>query len=146
MKPITVYPALGPCDLQIRDAESTDRAFVASRWVSSYSPERAGRGQVWTRRDYREKWNRLVTILLERSRVSVAVSPRNPDAILGFCVTEGDTLHYCYVIPQFFRGGLARELISYNLGEYPFRILTSHVWPFVDPRFEYEPLTLIEGF
>lgn len=125
--------------LALREATSRDRSFVASRWVRSYSAARADVSKA----TYEQRWNDLVDLLLPRCRVTIACSANEPSALWGFAVTEGDVVHYVYVMREFWRAGVARALITEALGSYPESVRCTHRWPFRGERFRFDwfPLT-----
>jgi hypothetical protein len=111
-----------------------DRAYIATRWVTSYDTERAG----ISRDDYRARQARIVDHVLD-SRQTVAVvvcSESTPTALHAWAVASlAGPLHYAFCDPKLRRRGLAKAAITTALGSYPTRIDCTHSWPHRSGRF-----------
>lgn len=116
----------------------TDRAFVASTWVTSYKDVLANLAlpRAWT-----GAHARVVDKLLdgEFTRTWVAAPPKDDHTILGWCCASEDVLHYVYV-PKNLRGeGLAKALIAHAVQGSPDPLFVSHKWPFASRRYQFNP-------
>lgn len=138
-------------ELLLRPMKRLDRAFVASRWVHSYSHVRAGVEP----HEYQQGQWRLVDALLDRSTTIVACSPTVDDAVFGFATCEPamygpGIVHYAYVMPQLRGHGLALSMMTLALGarpervEYEQRVRCTHrpTRPSDRFRFDWYPLAI----
>ena len=97
-------------DVKLRELKDSDRAFVLNSWKESYrwAPEIR-----WVpNHAYFHEMNRRVEDLLKRGNVLVACNPVDDDHIVGWCCTEGSTLHYVYVKTPIRGEGYAMGLIK----------------------------------
>lgn len=85
---------------------------------------------------------RLVNRILDTARVVVLAS--GPTVHAWACGDEG-MLHYAYVPPELRERGMARELVTALLGDYPERVRVTHPWPFTSDRYQFVPHALLEA-
>lgn len=107
-----------------REMTARDRRFVVPTWVhgSAYDIPIARR------------W-RLVDRLLDSGRTRVIVLATNDITVHAWAAASDGVLHFAYVPPELRRKGMASKAIALALGEYPFDIRTSHLWPYDTERF-----------
>lgn len=94
----------------LRPAAESDRLYILNSWVKSYGD--SPWAQSMPKSVYRDGHSRLVEALYPRCRVLVACDPEVRDTILGWCATEGDTVHYCYTRAAVRRRGIAKKLLA----------------------------------
>lgn len=94
----------------VRDAVPDDGNFIRDAWRRSYAA--SPWASMFDRSLYHPVQRFIVERLLALSRVRVAHLPTDPDALFGFAVVEGPTLHYVYVKPPHRMMGVARELVG----------------------------------
>lgn len=114
--------------MKIRNATSTERSEAAHQWASSFSPharaiEGDGRKLVTigsiNRAMAPHLWRRAHQSLVQSmlyeigTRLDVLVHDAHPTEPLGWVVTEGESLHYVYVVPEARRAGLGRQLVEH---------------------------------
>lgn len=92
----------------LRTMAETDIPFIVDAWVESYRSSSRARE---AGRSYRRGQRALVRRILERAACVVACLEKDNDAIAGFAVTEGDTIHYVFVRDAFTRVGLATSML-----------------------------------
>lgn len=98
-------------DVDIRDFVEADRAFIMSNWLKSYG---RGRTASWSHLPVKRMQaghRPFAEALLERSRVRVLVRG-TPEAILGWCASEGGCLHFVYVRRRLRKTGLGSALVK----------------------------------
>lgn len=87
-----------------------ERNLVRSSWLRSYAASAFAR--IAGKRAYFSGQHDLVDDLLDRTRVAVACSPRDPTTIIGWaCVEPPNVVHYVWVQEDFRRNGVARALL-----------------------------------
>ena len=122
---------LGGVRLRLRLMEPLDRAYVATRWVTSFERPRDA-----TREDVRDMQGRLVDALLDsrKSRTIIVCSEDVPTTIHAWACAYLDqgVLHYAFVDPKLRGHKLARAAITAALDGYPDSIETTHPWPLVE--------------
>lgn len=111
--------------VSFRQMRESDRGFVVSGWLRSYSSGTgAMRAESMTR--YKPSQRAVIDAAIARGTCLVACSPDDDDALYGFAVATSDScagcgrcqgrgvcgeLHYVYVIQTRRRQGLARALL-----------------------------------
>jgi hypothetical protein len=130
--------------ITIREYDGTrrgERGFVISTWHRSYGHTRAG----VDRSVYGAEQGDLVERILDadHTRTVVACSGKNDDTLHAWaCGRPPALLHYAYVPPELRRDGLATRLIAHLLGGVREQIDATHQWPFLGPRFRFNPYPL----
>jgi GNAT superfamily N-acetyltransferase len=104
----------------------TDRLYVLNSLVKSYGESPFA--QSLPKSVYRAGHSRLAEHLIARSRVLIACDPSDTGTILGWCATEGDILHFCYVRSAVRRRGIAKKLLAPYLKT---RAIYSHSAPWL---------------
>lgn len=119
--------------MMVRKMMLHDRPYVVSTWgrSSSYRGMRA-----------RTRFKLIDRMMDTTSRV--------------VCLATGDTVHawaagslgvldYVYVPPELRGNGLARQVITELLGDYPDVIVSTHEWPRPSSRFRFTPHALMRS-
>jgi hypothetical protein len=95
----------------IRPASSSDEAFIMATWLRSFR-----HGSMFARRLTNDVFftnhHPIVTDILARSDTLVAHLEADPDVIIGYLVTEGQTLHFAYVKKLFRRMRVLTQLLD----------------------------------
>lgn len=104
-------------DSLLRDGTSEDVPFVLSSWLKSAADDVGGVAAAFTRKVFYAEHERLIReSVLPRSRVRVASSPAEPDAIRGWACFEetehGTHLHYVYVRFDWRGLGVGKQLVD----------------------------------
>lgn len=100
--------------VQIRAATEKDLGFIFNSWLKSYKS--SAYSKFITNPVYYDMHHKVVESILKRSKVFVAVDPKDTDRIFGYICTEisADThiVHYAYVKETFRKMGIFRLLIE----------------------------------
>lgn len=98
-------------DVTIRAGTPHDHNYVIQSWVRANQGTAAAKS---CHRVYYSEHHATVAALLRRPTVhlTVACLPDDPDALMGWAVTEPDTIHYVLVRAEARRQGIARQLLS----------------------------------
>lgn len=106
----------------IRDAVPADISFIYSSWLDCYKHD-SYLGKTTTNTIFFENYREIIDNILGRedSSVLVACSVEDETTIVGYSVTESDSiLHFAYVKEAFRELGIATDLlteaISYSVG------------------------------
>lgn len=141
-RPPVCHGAAVPDLITLRTARPSDMHFVIDSWVRSNrngSPE--GRA-VMSDDDYYSYTRDLVSRILARSKVTVAVLATSPDVLAGWICTEdtpiGEVLHYAVVKANFWRCGLLWQM----LGGRPKSLIISHRTGYFEPIFRSAGITV----
>lgn len=98
----------------IRPYAPGDESFVYSSWLKSYWDGYAAYISAMSPQTYWVEQRRLIARLfaLPNTVVTVLASSTEPDVIVGWVMTNGQTVHYLYVKDAFRQMGLARSLLA----------------------------------
>lgn len=115
--------------LRIRESEPTDRAYIATRWITSADLE--------DKRLHGLAVDRLLDS--PRSRIVVVCSERVPSTIFAWAVALRDpcAIHYAYVDAKMRGFGVGRAVIR-AVGYNGATIACTHPWPFESERYLYD--------
>jgi GNAT superfamily N-acetyltransferase len=102
--------------ITVREATPEDMPFIFSSWYTAHRPH----AKHVAIPEYNEGQNRLMRGIASRASIVVAASADYPDEILGYCVSEGDALHFLYVKSVYRGMGIARGLVSGKFKWYTF--------------------------
>lgn len=103
----------------VRAMTAADRPFVFGTWLASYQQALDVRG---VRPDtYKAGMTARIAALLARGRTVVAVETAAPTAGLGWCCSEGDTVHFVYVKRDARRHGVATAMLPPEARAYSHR-------------------------
>lgn len=107
------------------DADADVRGFVTKTWLVNYesqffrdNPEydKSGRGPYdpEQKKLYYRKYHPVITELINRSVIYLAVYPEDPTMFMGFVVGDkhNPTIHYLYIRKENRRDGIAKELVN----------------------------------
>lgn len=104
-------------EVDVRVATPDDMRFVCASWFESYWKNYARDAGVEYSR-YRPGQDGLIKDILKTATVNVVYYTPVPDEILGYCVVEGDCLHYVYVKSVYRRQGIAKGLLAGRVARY----------------------------
>jgi len=93
----------------VRRLQDDERSMVFADWIRSYRTSLDVIGVL--PRDYDTGMDRRVKHILARCPVYGAVHSDVPGEVLGWCCTDGRTVHYVYVKHAARRHGVASELV-----------------------------------
>lgn len=100
----------------ISELPDSYRSFILARWLRS---NRYGNDMFkLTQSDpYYESYSLFIMNILKRKKINIriAVLDDDEDVALGWCVDEGDILHYVYIKPEVRRAGIARSMVPKNI-------------------------------
>lgn len=129
--------------LELRPAGEADRPFIISSWVRSYQP-------ISRKLRVQHQQTRLSVsdevYLANHPAVAEELWPltyvlKDPDessgAVFAYVCGQHTVLHYCYVVPELRRMGVAKAIIESKCGKL---LQFSHVWPHSVPSgWKYNP-------
>lgn len=98
-------------EVKIRAAKPSDIAFIYATWLRSYRSDNDFAASMRSS-IYFAFYRTVIDQLLMDSKVSVAYLSDDPDIIFGYCVSNGEVLHYVYVKEAFRKLGIAHKLIG----------------------------------
>lgn len=96
-------------DIALRSSCAADVPYIVETWVKAYRHSDRARdaGSAYLRGQ-----QALIRSILYRAAVVVACLDSDPDAIVGFAVTERNTVHYVHVRRPFRKSGIAKTLLG----------------------------------
>jgi hypothetical protein len=128
--------------VSIRPAVESDRLFILNSFVKSFGDSHFA--QSLPKSFYREGHSRLVEALYPRCRALIACDPSDPDTILGWALTEGNVIQFCYVRASVRRRGIATALLKPYLDKPAFY---THPCPHIKlpAKWSWNPYLLHQG-
>lgn len=99
-------------EIATRNLRAGDEPFIYDSWLKSYYDDCIEDGFVRKKLFYK-RHQPVVTKLIEKSIIRLAVESEDPDVIIGYIVYEEEpkTVHYCYVKGSFRRFGICKRLL-----------------------------------
>ena len=94
----------------IRSAIPRDIPFIYETWLKSYKHDSAI-GRCTRSGIFFENYRKVVDKILQDSNTDVACLPDDGDVILGYLVSEDNTLHYAFVKEAFRNIGISKSLL-----------------------------------
>ena len=125
-----------------RQSRDEDRAFVLSTWIRSYK----GRGiaQGLSPDAYYAGQRVVAERLLDAHGATVACADDDDDVIYGWCVSDGQIVHYAYVKRELRHCGMEETLLSESGVDPSKPAVQSHLIPaFADLDLPYNPYLLV---
>lgn len=102
--------------ITIRLAKENDRAFIMATWLRGLYY-----GNPWfneiKKDNFMDKYHEIISQLIAKPTVEshIAALEEDPDIILGYSITEAQTLHWIFVKEAWRRIGIAKSLIPENI-------------------------------
>lgn len=94
------------------DGSHQQHNLIFATWLKSYQAASPNTKHI-PRDDYFTGHHKVLErIFARKPTVMLAVLPDDHEVILGYSVTENDTIHYVYVKPAFRRYGIATALLG----------------------------------
>ena len=100
-------------DFLVIDGDEGARNLAYATWLRSYEANSLAAKHVPRDLFFAEHHRILDSIFARGPTFRVAVVPEERDVVLGWSVSEGNTLHYVYVKPAFRRHGIALHLTAH---------------------------------
>lgn len=94
-----------------RAFQPEDLNFILSTWLRCYRYNSHTVNRVPSRVFYAEH-QKFIERLLKKSTALIAVMKEDPSVILGYLVSEPNTLHFCYVKKACRGEGIGRQLLK----------------------------------
>lgn len=98
--------------IKFRDYEPEDAAFIYDTWLNGLRGGNDLFKEIEINRYYRY-YRSVIKFLMERYEVTkkIACLEEDEDVLLGYSITEGDTLHWIYVKPHWRKFGIGNNLL-----------------------------------